>query len=66
MCAAEPRFLRPGGDEDEILARLRRQQARVSESYSAVNDLLGERLRRELDRRSLAEESLQGAEGHKP
>jgi hypothetical protein len=66
MCAAEPRFLRPGGDEDEILARLRRQQAPVAESYRAVNDLLGERLRRELDRRSLAEESLQGAEGHKP
>jgi len=66
MCAAEPRFLRPGGDEDEILARLRRQQARVAESYRAVNDLFGERLRRELDRRSLAEESLQGAEGHKP
>ena len=55
-----------GGDKDEILARLRRQQARVAESYSAVNDLLGERLRRELDRRSLAGESLQGAEGHKP
>ena len=66
MCAAEPRFLRPGGDEDEILARLRRQQARVAESYRAVNDLLGERLRRELDRRSLAGESLQGAEGHNP
>ena len=66
MCAAEPRFLRPGGDEDEILARPRRQQARVAESYRAVNDLLGERLRRELDRRSLAGESLQGAEGHKP
>ena len=65
MCAAEPRFLRPGGDEDEILARCR-QQARVAESYRAVNDLLGERLRRELDRRSLAGESLQGAEGHKP
>jgi hypothetical protein len=55
-----------GGDKDEILARLRRQQARVAESYRAVNDLLGERLRRELDRRSLAGESLQGAEGHKP
>ena len=52
-----------GGDKDEILARLRRQQARVAESYSAVNALLGERLRRELDRRSLAGESLQGAEG---
>jgi len=51
-----------GGDKDEILARLRRQQARVGESYSAVNDLLGERLRRELDRRSLAGESLEGPE----
>jgi hypothetical protein len=51
-----------GGDKDEILARLRRQQARVGESYGAVNDLLGERLRRELDRRSLAGESLEGPE----
>jgi len=51
-----------GGDKDEILARLRRQQARVRESYGAVNDLLGERLRRELDRRSLAGESLESPE----
>jgi hypothetical protein len=55
-------FPTSGGDKDEILARLRRQQARVAESYSAVNDLLGERLRRELDRRSLAGESLEGPE----
>jgi hypothetical protein len=45
-----------GDDKDEILARLRRKEAQLSGSYGAVNDLLGERLRRELDRRSLAKE----------
>ena len=47
-----------GGDRDEVLARLREKEMRVSDGFRVVNDLLGERLRRELDRRSLVTQNL--------
>ncbi len=36
------------------LAELNRQYAQLASSYTALNELLGEHLRRELDRRILA------------
>lgn len=42
--------------DDKVLARLDGEAAEVSIGYIAVDELLGERLRRELDRRFLAVE----------
>jgi hypothetical protein len=47
-----------GGGKEELLEEVRRREGQVAYYYGRVNDLLGERLRRELDRRFLAEQSL--------
>lgn len=44
----------PTEDKDLALAELRRREAAIGASYEQVNGLLGELLRRELDRRYLA------------
>jgi hypothetical protein len=46
--------------KEEALAELRRQDAELSAQYVALNELLGEHLRRELDRRSFAVEQRPG------
>jgi len=54
----------PGTDKNELLAQLQQRQAQVVESYRVMNDLLGDRLRQELDRKPLAGVSLKGTEGY--
>jgi hypothetical protein len=54
---------RAGEDKDEVLTRLFQKEAKVLQTYEAVNNALGVQLRGELDRRSLAGEPSRSTPG---
>lgn len=54
ICSRDVAF-RTGDDPDAAIAELERQNNEMGDYYIALNELLGEHLRRELDRRDLAQ-----------
>lgn len=51
----------PGMPPEQIIAKWETQDREMGNCYVSLNELLGEHLRRELDRRSLAVEPAQDA-----